>query len=53
MKIEKYEFTKKNNYNIYLSNGEVITLNERVITKNELLLKKEMPTIYYFCLNIQ
>ncbi len=47
MKIEKYEFTKKNNYNIYLSNGEVITLNERVITKNELLLKKEIDNELY------
>ena len=47
MKIEKYEFTKKNNYNIYLSNGEVITLNERVITKNELLLKKEIDKELY------
>lgn len=47
MKIEKYEFTKNNNYNIYLSNGEVITLNERVITKNELLLKKEIDNELY------
>lgn len=47
MKIEKYGFTKKNNYNIYLSNGEVITLNERVITKNELLLKKEIDKELY------
>ena len=47
MKIEKYEFTKKNNYNIYLSNGEIITLNERVITKNELLLKKEIDKELY------
>ena len=47
MKIEKYEFTKKNNYNIYLSNGEVITLNGRVITKNELLLKKEIDKELY------
>ena len=47
MKIEKYGFTKKNNYNIYLSNGEVITLNGRVITKNELLLKKEIDKELY------
>ena len=47
MKIEKYEFTKKNNYNIYLSNGEVITLNGRVITNNELLLKKEIDKELY------
>lgn len=47
MKIEKYEFTKKNNYNIYLSNGEVITLNEKVITENELLLKKEIDDRLY------
>lgn len=47
MKIEKYELTKKNSYNIYLSNGEVITLNERVITKNELLLKKEINSELY------
>ena len=46
MKIEKYGFTKKNNYNIYLSNGEVITLNGRVITKNELLLRKRMDKSY-------
>ena len=47
MKIEKYELTKKNSYNIYFSNGEVITLNERVITKNELLLKKEINSELY------
>lgn len=47
MKIEKYELTKKNSYNIYLSNGEVITLTERVITKNELLLKKEINSELY------
>lgn len=47
MKIEKYEFVKNNYYNIYLSNGEVITLNEKVITKNELLLKKELTTELY------
>ena len=47
MKIEKYELTKKNSYNIYLSNGEVITLNEIVITKNELLLRKEINSELY------
>lgn len=47
MKIEKYEYTKKNTYNIYLSNGEVITLNEKVITNNELLLKKEIDNSLY------
>ena len=47
MKIEKYELTKKIKYNIYLSNGEVITLDERVITENELLLKKEIDKELY------
>ena len=47
MKIEKYELTKKNSYNIYLSNGEVITLNEIVITKNELLLRREINSELY------
>lgn len=47
MKIEKYELTKNNNYNIYLSNGEVITLNEKVITENELLIKKEVNDELY------
>ena len=36
MKIEKYELTKKNIYNVYLSNGEVLELNGKVITDNEL-----------------
>ena len=36
MKIEKYEFTKKNNYNIYLSNGEVITLKQDYQIMNNL-----------------
>ena len=40
MKIEKYELTKKNIYNVYLSNGEVLELNGKVITDNELLIKK-------------
>ena len=47
MKIEKYELTKKNKYNVFLSNGEVITLDERVITENELLLKKEIDSKLY------
>lgn len=47
MKIEKYELTKKNKYNVYLSNGEVITLDERTITENELLLKKEIDNNLY------
>ena len=47
MHIEKYELTKKNKYNVYLSNGEVITLDERVITENELLLKKELNSELY------
>ena len=52
MKILKYEKEKKNNYNIYLDNGEVITLNENVITENELLLKKEIDNRLYSKLNI-
>ena len=47
MNIEKYELTKKNKYNVYLSNGEVLTLDERVITSNELLLKKELNNELY------
>lgn len=47
MKIEKYELTKKNKYNVYLSNGEVLELDERVITENELLLKKEINKELY------
>lgn len=47
MKIEKYELTKKNKYNVYLSNGEVLTLDERVITANELLLKKDLNEEMY------
>lgn len=47
MKIDKYELTKKNKYNIFLSNGEVITVDERVITENELLLKKEIDINLY------
>lgn len=47
MRIEKYELTKKNNYYVYLSNGEVLELNSRVITENELLLKKEIDDNLY------
>lgn len=47
MKIEKYELTKKNKYNVYLSSGEVLELDERVITENELLLKKEINKELY------
>lgn len=47
MNIIKYELTKKNKYNVYLSNGEVITLDERTITENELLLKKEIDKELY------
>lgn len=47
MQIVKYELTNKDNYNIYLSNGEVLTLHEKVITENELLLKKEIDKILY------
>ena len=47
MKIDKYELIKKNKYNIFLSNGEVITVDERVITENELLLKKEIDINLY------
>lgn len=47
MKIEKYELTKKNIYNVYLSNGEVLELNGKVITDNELLLKKDIDNELY------
>lgn len=47
MNIEKYELYKKNKYNIYLSNGEVLSLDERVITANELLLKKKLDNNLY------
>ena len=47
MQIEKYELTKKNKYNVFLSNGEVLTLDERVITENELLLKKTLDQELY------
>ena len=47
MKIEKYELTKKNIYNVYLSNGEVLELNGKVITNNELLIKKDIDNELY------
>ena len=47
MKIEKYELTKKNIYNVYLSNGEILELNGKVITDNELLIKKEIDNELY------
>lgn len=47
MQIVKYELTNKDNYNIYLSNGEVLTLHEKVITENELLIKKEIDKVLY------
>lgn len=34
-------------YNVYLSNGEVLVLDESVITSNELLLKGEIDSILY------
>lgn len=52
MKIDKYELTKNNNYNVYLSNGEVLTLDERVITSNCLLLKREIDNSLYDKLKI-
>lgn len=47
MRIEKYELTKKNIYNVYLSSGEVLELNGKVITDNELLIKKEIDNELY------
>lgn len=47
MEIVKYELTKKNIYNVYLSNGEVLELDESVITNNELLLKKRIDYDLY------
>ena len=47
MRIEKYELTKKNIYNVYLSNGEILELNGKVITDNELLIKKEIDNELY------
>lgn len=51
MQIIKYELVKKDKYNVYLSNGEVITLDEKVITENELLLKKEIDCDLYDKIN--
>ena len=51
MRIEKYELTKKNIYNVYLSNGEVLELNGKVITDNELLIKKDIVNELYDKLN--
>ena len=42
MKIEKYELTKKNIYNVYLSNGEVLELNGKVITDIDLFINKDI-----------
>lgn len=47
MRIEKYELTKKKIYNVYLSNGEVLELNGKVITDNELLIKKDIDNELY------
>ena len=47
MKIERYELVKNDKYNVFLSNGEVLTLPESVITENELLLKKELSQELY------
>ena len=47
MEIVKYELMKKNIYNVYLSNGEVLELDESVITNNELLLKKRIDYDLY------
>lgn len=47
MQIIKYELNKKNMYNVFLSNGEVITLCEKVITENELLFKKDIDKELY------
>ena len=47
MKIIKYEYASKKGYNIFLDNGEIITLKEQVITENELLFKKEINDKLY------
>ena len=52
MEIVKYELMKKNIYNVYLSNGEVLELDESVITNNELLLKKRIYNDLYDKLKI-
>jgi len=51
MKIIRYELTKKGKYNVYLSNGEVLELYEKIITENELLLKREIDNILYDKIN--
>lgn len=52
MKINKYELLKNDDYNIYLDNGEVITISGKVITDNELLLKKDIDKGLYDKLHI-
>lgn len=47
MKVIKYEVCGKNKYNVFLENGEVLTLYEKVITDNELLLKKDIDNELY------
>lgn len=47
MKILKYEFTGKDKYHIFFDNGEVITISEKVITENEILLKKDIDKDLY------
>lgn len=47
MKVIKYEVCGKNKYNVFLDNGEVLTLYEKVITDNELLLKKDIDNELY------
>lgn len=52
MKIDRYELVKNNIYNVYLSNGEVLTLDENVITDNELLLKKKQILLCIISLKV-
>ena len=47
MQVLKYEYLKKDKYNVYLSTGEVLELSSNVITRHELLLKKEITTEEY------
>lgn len=47
MEILKYEKSKKSYYNVFLDSGEVLTLDERVITENELLLTKNIDINLY------
>lgn len=51
MQIIKYELTKNDKYNVFLSNGEVLVLSEKVITENELLFKKEIDNNLYDKIN--